>query len=228
MHTNSYSKPTSKVSSYRPEIDGLRCIAVLSVIFFHINDTWLTGGFVGVDVFFVISGYLITSQIQKDIFSNSFTLKNFYLRRIRRILPPLLVMLLASSAAALAILTPEDIRSFVNSLLAQPLSLQNVVFLSEGEYFIGADTKPLLHTWSLAVEEQFYLFWPLLLLLLRKQPVKARIVIVLLLIVVSFYVNLIQSQTAPKTAFFLIFSRAWELAIGGLAALIELCQWSKI
>ena len=224
MHTNSYSKPTSKISSYRPEIDGLRCIAVLSVIFFHINATWLTGGFVGVDVFFVISGYLITSQIQKDIFSNSFTLKNFYLRRIRRILPPLLVMLLASSAAALAILTPEDIRSFVNSLLAQPLSLQNVVFLSEGEYFIGADTKPLLHTWSLAVEEQFYLFWPLLLLLLRKQPVKARIVIVLLLIVVSFYVNLMQSQSAPKAAFFLIFSRAWELAIGGLAALLETRQ----
>jgi peptidoglycan/LPS O-acetylase OafA/YrhL len=214
------------IHSYRPEIDGLRAIAVLSVIFFHINATSLTGGFVGVDVFFVISGYLITSQIQKDILSHTFTLKNFYLRRIRRILPPLLAMLLASSAAALIILTPEDIRSFANSLLAQPLSLQNVVFLSEGEYFIGADTKPLLHTWSLAVEEQFYFFWPLLLLLLRKQSPKARIAVVLMLIVGSFYINVIQSQTAPKAAFFLIFSRTWELAIGGLAALIENRQWS--
>jgi peptidoglycan/LPS O-acetylase OafA/YrhL len=213
------------IHSYRPEIDGLRAIAVLSVIFFHINATWLTGGFVGVDVFFVISGYLITSQIQKDILSHTFTLKSFYLRRIRRILPPLLAMLLASSVAALIILTPEDIRSFINSLLAQPLSLQNVVFLSEGEYFIGADTKPLLHTWSLAVEEQFYFFWPLLLLLLKKQSSKALIIVVILLIVGSFYINLIQSQTTPKAAFFLIFSRAWELAIGGLAALIENRKW---
>ena len=146
------------IHAYRPEIDGLRAIAVLSVIFFHINATWLTGGFVGVDVFFVISGYLITSQIQYDIASGTFTLKNFYLRRIRRILPPLLVMLLASSAAAFAILTPEDIRSYVNSLLVQPLSLQNVIFLSEGEYFIGADTKPLLHTWSLLLKSSSIFF----------------------------------------------------------------------
>lgn len=225
MQTNSYSEPISKDSTYRPEIDGLRCIAVLSVILFHINAAWLTGGFVGVDVFFVISGYLITSQIQKDLLTNSFTLKNFYLRRVRRILPPLLVMLFIISAAAFAILTPEDIRSFVYSLLAQLLSLQNVVFLTEGEYFIGADTKPLLHTWSLAVEEQFYLFWPLLLLVLRTKSSKVRMVVVLLLIAVSFYINLKQSQTAPRAAFFLIFSRAWELAIGGLAALTENRKW---
>jgi peptidoglycan/LPS O-acetylase OafA/YrhL len=213
------------IHAYRPEIDGLRAIAVLSVIFFHINATWLTGGFVGVDVFFVISGYLITNQIQYDIAAGTFTIKNFYLRRIRRILPPLLVMLSASTAAAFAILTPEDIRAYVNSLLVQPLSLQNVIFLSEGEYFIGADTKPLLHTWSLAVEEQFYFFWPILLLLMRRQSSKVRLTVVVLVIIGSFYVNLVQSQTAPKAAFFLIFSRAWELAIGGLAALTENRSW---
>lgn len=213
------------IHSYRPEIDGLRAIAVLSVIFFHINATWLTGGFIGVDVFFVISGYLITNQIQHDITAGTFTIKNFYLRRIRRILPPLLVVLLASSIAAFAILTPEDIRSYVNSLLVQPLSLQNVIFLSEGEYFIGADTKPLLHTWSLAVEEQFYFFWPILLLFIKRQSSKVRLTVVLLVIIGSFYINLVQSQTAPKAAFFLIFSRAWELAIGGLAALTENRSW---
>jgi peptidoglycan/LPS O-acetylase OafA/YrhL len=221
MHANTHNTASSQDFAYRPEIDGLRCIAVLSVVFFHINSTWLAGGFIGVDVFFVISGYLISRQILKDINSNTFTLKNFYLRRVRRILPPLLLMLLVCSVAALVILTPEDIRSFVSSLLAQALSLQNFVFLAEGDYFIGADTKPLLHTWSLAVEEQFYFFWPLLLLLFRKQSGQARLAIVVLVILGSFYINLVQSQSAPRAAFFLIFSRAWELAIGGFAALLE-------
>lgn len=221
MQTYSQQNQGHRNLTYRPEIDGLRAIAVLSVIFFHLNATWLTGGFVGVDVFFVISGYLITSQIQKDIFENSFTLKNFYLRRIRRILPPLLTMLLATCIAALLILTPEDIRSFAKSLILQPLALQNFLFLSEGDYFQGADTKALMHTWSLAIEEQFYIFWPLLLIVTKKSTSTIRLTVVILLIISSFILNVYLSQSNPRTAFFMIFSRAWELALGGFAFMLE-------
>jgi len=174
-----------------------------------------------VDVFFVISGYLITSQIQKDIAEQSFTLKNFYLRRIRRILPPLLTMLLATCIAALLILTPGDLRSFAKSLILQPFSLQNFLFLSEGEYFRGADTKALMHTWSLAVEEQFYVFWPLLFVVTRKSKLILRLNVVMALIIGSFILNVYLSQSNPRAAFFLIFSRAWELALGGFAFMLE-------
>lgn len=215
------SLPPSPVIPYRKDVDGLRAIAVLSVIFFHLNQAWASGGFVGVDLFFVISGYLITGQIRKDLAENVFTVKNFYLRRIRRIVPPLLTMLVAVSFSAWLILKPEDIRSFVYSLIVQPLSLQNLVFLSEGDYFRGAETKALLHTWSLAVEEQFYLFWPLLLLLLKRLPFKPLLGAVSLLIAGSFYLSATMTVVEPRAAFFLIFTRAWELGIGGLAALLH-------
>jgi peptidoglycan/LPS O-acetylase OafA/YrhL len=182
---------------------------------------WASGGFVGVDLFFVISGYLITGQIRQDLADSAFTVKNFYLRRIRRIVPHLLAMLIAASFAAWLVLKPEDIRSFVYSLIVQPFSLQNLVFLSEGDYFRGAETKALLHTWSLAVEEQFYLFWPLLLLLLKRLPFKPLVAAICVVIAASFYLSATLTLSEPKAAFFLIFTRAWELGFGGLAALLN-------
>jgi len=206
-------------NNYRADVDGLRAIAVLSVILFHLNPAWASGGFVGVDLFFVISGYLITGQIRKDLSDGQFTVKNFYLRRIRRIVPPLVVMLITASCIALLILKPEDFRSFAYSLIVQPFSLQNLVFLAEGDYFRGADTKVLLHTWSLAVEEQFYLFWPLLLVLLKRLPFRPLCGALGIFIIASFYLCAVLTLSSPKTAFFLIFTRAWELGFGGLAAI---------
>lgn len=206
------------VIPYRKDIDGLRAIAVLSVILFHLNLAWVSGGFIGVDLFFVISGYLITGLIREDIASDAFAIKNFYLRRIRRIAPPLLVMLITVSCIAWLILKPEDIRLFAYSLAAQFLSLQNFVFLSEGNYFRGNETKALLHTWSLAVEEQFYLFWPMLLVLLKRLPFKVLVSTVCIIIVTSFYLNAVLTLSESKAAFFLVFTRAWELGLGGLAA----------
>ena len=211
---------TSPTMTYRKDIDGLRAIAVLSVIFFHLNPSWASGGFIGVDIFFVISGYLITNQIRKDLAVNKFTLKKFYLRRIRRIVPPLLAMLITTSCLAWLILEPEDIRSFVYSLIVQPFSLQNLVFLSEGDYFRGAETKVLLHTWSLAVEEQFYLFWPILLLISKRLAFKPFLAIVFAVVLGSFYLSATITITQPQAAFFLIFTRAWELGLGGIAAIL--------
>ena len=207
---------------YRQDIDGLRAVAVLSVIFFHLNPAWAPGGFVGVDLFFVISGFLITSQIRQELVRNTFTLKSFYLRRIRRIAPPLIAMLMAVSAVAWWLLEPEDLRSLAYSLVVQPLSLQNLVFLSEGNYFRGSETKALLHTWSLAVEEQFYLFWPLLLVGLQRFSFKAWVGTACGLILASFYLSATLSLSEPQAAFFLIFTRTWELGLGGLAAVWRL------
>lgn len=207
-------------TSYRADVDGLRAIAVLAVIIFHLGTGWLDGGFVGVDIFFVISGFVITRQIRDTVTTGRFTLKDFYLRRIRRIMPPLLAMLAAVIALAFLILKPEDIHSFAKSALAQSLSLQNFVFLAEGEYFVGAERKPLLHTWSLAVEEQFYLFWPLLLLALRRATPRTTLVVLVATIGASFALNLVLMGLSPKLSFFLLPTRAWELGMGGLAAVL--------
>ena len=224
MHSDPPTPSTAATHDmrYRQDIDGLRAVAVLSVIFFHLNPAWASGGFVGVDLFFVISGFLITSQIRQELVLHTFTLKSFYLRRIRRIAPPLLAMLMAVCAVAWWLLAPEDLRSLAYSLVVQPLSLQNLVFLSEGNYFRGSETKALLHTWSLAVEEQFYLFWPLLLVWLHRFSFKAWIAVACGLILASFYLCATLSLSEPQAAFFLIFTRTWELGLGGLAAVWRL------
>ena len=155
---------TRHTASYRADIDGLRALAVVSVLFFHLKILGSSGGYVGVDVFFVISGYLITGYIHAEAAAGRFSFREFYLRRVRRLVPALLLMSVPVAVVAWIVLYPEDLRSFATSLGYQFAALQNVVFLAEGEYFRGAETKPLLHTWSLAVEEQFYLIWPLFLL----------------------------------------------------------------
>lgn len=210
-----------KKSLYRADIDGLRAVAVLSVLLFHLHVAGFTGGYVGVDVFFVISGYLITGLINVEIQRGTFSLKTFYLRRVRRLAPALLVMSVPVAIAAYILLKPEDLRSFGLSLALQFVSLQNVLFLSEGEYFRGADMKPLLHTWTLAVEEQFYLLWPLLILFTRKVTFKVKMMLIGAIMLGSFALNLAFMSVSPKASFLLLPSRAWELGAGGLAALLE-------
>ncbi|MBN9261958.1 MAG: acyltransferase, partial [Hyphomicrobium sp.] len=151
---------------YRPELDGLRAVAVVSVILFHLGLPYTPGGFVGVDVFFVLSGYLITRQIAWELREGRFSLLDFYDRRIRRLFPALFVMLFVSTIIALFVLLPRDLDGFGESLVAAATSISNFYFWSESGYFApAAETIPLLHTWSLAVEEQFYLLFPLMLML---------------------------------------------------------------
>lgn len=146
---------------YRREIDGLRALAVLPVMLFHAGFSGVSGGFVGVDVFFVISGYLITGILISEQAAGTFTLTGFYERRARRILPALFVVLLACLPFAWAWLLPSDLKAFARSLAAAAISLSNVLFWRESGYFdTSSELKPLLHTWSLGVEEQYYMVFP--------------------------------------------------------------------
>lgn len=150
---------------YRREIDGLRAVAVLPVIFFHAGFEVFQGGFIGVDVFFVISGYLITSIILADQEQGAFSLIYFYERRARRILPALFIVMLACIPFAWFWLLPLDMMAFSESLVAATMYLANVLFWHQSGYFAATELKPLLHTWSLAVEEQYYALFPLLLMI---------------------------------------------------------------
>jgi peptidoglycan/LPS O-acetylase OafA/YrhL len=151
---------------YRREIDGLRAIAVSTVILFHAGFETFKGGFVGVDVFFVISGYLITTIILSELDQDRFSIISFYERRARRILPALFFVMLTCIPFAWVLLPPSELKSFFKSLVAVPLFVSNIFFWKDVGYFeTAAELKPLLHTWSLAVEEQYYVFFPILLLL---------------------------------------------------------------
>ncbi|MBJ7265768.1 acyltransferase [Idiomarina abyssalis] len=151
---------------YRSEVDGLRALAVLPVILFHAGFPLFDGGFVGVDIFFVISGYLITTIIIQEIEEDKFSLSSFYERRARRILPALFSVLLFSTLAAYAVMTRSGFGSFSESLTATSLFYSNIFFWLDSDYFSSAaELKPLLHTWSLAIEEQYYIFFPLFLIL---------------------------------------------------------------
>ncbi|MDB4945221.1 MAG: hypothetical protein JWP97_4755 [Labilithrix sp.] len=211
----------TRAATYRPDIDGLRAVAVLSVVLFHLHVPGFGGGYVGVDVFLVISGYLITGLIRADLEAGTFSIAQFYLRRVRRLGPALLAVTVPVTVAAFALLYPEDMRSFAASLVLQFVALQNVFFLADGEYFRGSDMKPLLHTWTLAVEEQFYLLWPLLLLLTRRVRFTRQLQLLGGLLLGSFVAAMLLAHVSPKAAFFLLPARAWELAAGGLLALVQ-------
>lgn len=204
---------------YRPEIDGLRALAVIPVILFHAGFTLFGGGYVGVDVFFVISGYLITSIILNDLESDSFDIISFYERRCRRILPALYLITVTSLVLAWFLLLPFEMKSFAQSLVAVSTFSSNVLFWLQSGYFDGAaEQKPLLHTWSLAVEEQYYLLFPLVLLVVwRTGRIHVQTILVALLLL-SFFFSQWAASHAPTANFYLLPSRAWELLIGVVLA----------
>jgi peptidoglycan/LPS O-acetylase OafA/YrhL len=213
----------SKSLGYRADIDGLRAIAVLAVLFFHAHVTGFDGGFVGVDIFFVISGYLITGVIEKDLSAGRFTFAGFYERRIRRIFPALFTVLLACAAAGIVLFPPRQLQDFGRSLLAVSGFASNFYFKStsrQAGYFADSNgTQYLLHTWSLAVEEQFYFLFPILLLLLYKIAPRYKRHVLGVLAIVSLVVCFRAVERDPVWAFYLLPARAWELLLGSLLAL---------
>ena len=204
---------------YRREIDGLRAIAVLPVIFFHAGFETFSGGFVGVDVFFVISGYLITTIILADLDQGKFSIVNFYERRARRILPALFLVMLVCIPFAWFWLLPSDMKDFSQSLVAVSVFASNILFWRESGYFdTAAELKPFLHTWSLAVEEQFYVLFPLFLMLFWRLGKRWILVTLGMVFVASLAVAQWAAYAKPAAAFYLLPTRGWELLIGAFAA----------
>lgn len=206
---------------YRAEIDGLRALAVVPVILFHAEFELFSGGFVGVDVFFVISGYLITTILIEEIENKRFSIVNFYERRARRILPALFFVMLVCIPFAWMWMLPSQMKDFSQSLVAVSLFASNILFWSESDYFDGAsEEKPLLHTWSLAVEEQYYVVFPIFLILAWRFG-KARL---FWMIVVMAAFSLLLSEWGWRNSatanFYLAPTRAWELFAGSLASFI--------
>lgn len=204
---------------YRAEIDGLRALSVVPVILFHAGFELFSGGFVGVDVFFVISGYLITTILYEQRLSENFSIVEFYDRRIRRILPPLIITGLITVAIAISF-TPSDIKNVGQSLVATYTFLSNYFFYLETDYFNPFNTaSPLLHTWSLAVEEQYYLFAPFLIYAIAKLRL-FKYFIVTGFLLASFYAAVTLTNTNPNLSFYSIHTRAWELLLGTLIAFL--------
>ncbi len=208
---------------HRPEIDGLRAVAVVPVILFHAGVGWFSGGYVGVDVFFVISGYLITTIIAAAQDKGTFTILGFYERRARRIMPVLFTVILCCLPFAWAWMLPAQMKSFGESIIAVCLFLSNVLFWQESGYFAAAAEKqPLLHTWSLAVEEQYYVVFPIVLMALHRYGARLRFAAVLVAALTSFALAVYGAVAFPNAAFYLPHTRAWELLAGSLCALILL------
>lgn len=208
---------------HRPEIDGLRAVAVVPVILFHAGLSAFAGGFVGVDVFFVISGYLITGIIVAGQDKGRFTILGFYERRARRIIPALFVVMLCCLPFAWVWMLPAQMKSFGESIIAVCLFYSNVLFWQQSGYFAAAaELQPLLHTWSLAVEEQFYLVFPLVLMLIHRFGDRVRMAVVAGLAILSFLAAQFFLNGDPSGNFYLPFGRAWELFAGALVALVLL------
>lgn len=204
---------------YRAEIDGLRALAVLPVILFHAGFEWFSGGFVGVDVFFVISGYLITTIIISEMAEDKFSIVNFYERRARRILPALFFVMAICIPFAWMWLTPLHLKDFGQSLVAVSTFSSNILFWQESGYFdTVAELKPLLHTWSLAVEEQYYILFPVFLMLTWRLGIKWILTILLIVFFTSLGIAQWGAYYSPSAAFFLLPTRGWELLIGAFAA----------
>ncbi len=218
----------SPVVGYRSDIDGLRALAVLPVVLFHMGSTFFSGGFVGVDVFFVISGYLITSAIIRDIDSGRFSLITFYERRARRIMPALFATMLGTFAIGTAILMPDELRDLGISFVGASLSISNILFWQQTDYFAAAvELKPLIHTWSLGVEEQFYVIFPLALFALSKVAKGKINIAVAIAAGVSFALSVALLHSHPSGNYYLLPSRAWELLIGSILALGAIPSVSK-
>lgn len=225
--------------AYRREIDGVRALAVLPVILFHAGFNWFSGGFVGVDVFFVISGYLITGIIVSDLEQGKFSFAEFYERRARRILPALYLVVLVCFPFAWLWMMPEQLSAFARSVIAVTTFVSNILFWTETTYFgAAAELKPLLHTWSLATEEQFYILFPILLAVLWKIRRSKIIALLLLVALASLLIaqfgknisrefpfideNFLLFNQPSWASFYLLTGRFWELLLGAMAALAPL------
>jgi len=212
------SQMNSHSISYRPDIDGLRALAILPVVLFHAFPNLLPGGFIGVDIFFVISGYLITCILLKDIQSGNYSIKTFYARRVRRIFPALSVILLFCLILGWVVLTAVEYRALGKHAAGGAGFIANFMFWKEAGYFDAAgDTKPLLHLWSLGIEEQFYIVWPLLLYFFAKRSWNI-LWLILTVALLSFGLNLWQVGSNPSAAFYSPLTRSWELALGAFLA----------
>ena len=230
MHGNAVSLPPRAKRqnlSYRRDIDGLRAVAVLAVLGYHLQISWFSGGFVGVDVFFVISGYLIGSLILQDVKLGAFSLFAFYARRVRKIAPAFAAMAASVMALAYFLLLPAEYLRLAWATLFAALSISNVYFSNHTGYFDApAATQVMLHTWSLGVEEQFYLVFPPLVLLIMQYKPKLLGVCLGLLGIGSFALSAVGAFESPQSTFFLSPARAWELLLGVLLAIYPLTMVS--
>ena len=203
--------------TYRPDIDGLRAVAIVLVLLFHVTNQ-CPGGFVGVDVFFVISGFLITGLLLDAQQRGSFNLDDFWIGRIRRLLPAATLILLATLVAGFVVMFPDSYDVLAKSVVAQQILASNIYFWRKSGYFeSSAELKPLLHTWSLAVEEQFYVWYPIALLFLGRLPHRVMVAALLMAAEVSFGLSDWGVRTYPLTAFYLLPSRAWEILLSAWA-----------
>ena len=224
-------KAPSSAAEFRPDIEGLRGIAILLVLLFHAGLPWTPGGFMGVDVFFVISGFLITGKLWRESQQpGGLNITRFYAWRIRRLLPAALVAVAAISLVGLLLAAPLDRSELAADGAASALSLANMRFIGSVDYFAATTSpSPFLHFWSLSVEEQFYLVWPALIVLLTWRGGSSRRLIVALLIgvVASFALSIWLTDTSPARAFYLLPTRVWQLGVGGLLALIGVAGTSR-
>ncbi len=213
--------------SYRSDIDGIRAIAVILVILYHANFRLLSGGFIGVDVFFVLSGFLITLTIDKEMITNSFSLKQFYLRRIRRIIPVLFFVMLIVTIPACFFLFSNHLETYSRTLIQTLLCTNNFyLWINNGDYFAeNSDLILFLHTWSLSVEEQFYFLWPFLLFLMHKKfSFQKRLILISFLVLLGILLSVYFTNTNQTLAYFLLPARIFELLIGGCLAMF----WEKL
>lgn len=211
---------------YRPDIDGLRAVAVLAVVVFHAFPNWLKGGFIGVDIFFVISGYLISTIIFENLDKGTFSFSEFYARRIKRIFPALLLVLLACFSLGWFVLLSEEYKQLGKHIVAGSVFISNFVLWNESGYFDhSAETKPLLHLWSLGIEEQFYILWPFLLWFAWKRKFNL-LMMTMGVACASFILNLIYVQQDMVATFYSPLSRFWELLSGSLLAWFTLYKKS--
>lgn len=209
---------TKRTLGFLPEIDGLRAFAVLAVVLFHLQIPGFSGGYVGVDIFFVISGFLISAQIQERLASGQFTLSGFYANRIRRLLPAVIATVAVTFLSSLWLLPPDALSAFARSALASVLSAANFVFYTESGYWdADAEMKPLLHMWSLGIEEQFYLFWPMTIIWLTRVGRKLYVPGLIVLLLISLGACIAVSQDNTDAAFYLLPFRVWQFCLGALA-----------
>jgi peptidoglycan/LPS O-acetylase OafA/YrhL len=222
MSLRSGGSADSHAIRYRADIDGLRAVAVLSVVFFHLSREGLRGGYLGVDMFFVLSGYLITAIIWREMQEGQFSIVRFYDRRIRRIMPALLLLLFVATPGALILLLPSDLVGYSRSLLATLIFSANIYFWRDADYFSqAAEQKPLLHIWSLGVEEQFYMAFPIVLLWVARWWPRHTLSAIATLAIGSLAANIFAAFVGGSVpAFFLLPTRAWELEVGAVLALL--------